>query len=43
MNVFSICADFTISYDLKLPVCKNYMNFAYTVGIHKYHHFGENF
>ena len=30
----------TISCDLKLPVSKNYMNFAYTVGIYKYEHFG---
>ena len=30
----------TISCDLKLPVCKNYMNFADTVGIYKYQQFG---
>ena len=29
-----------ISCDLKLPVCKNYMNFADMVGIYKYQHFG---
>ena len=31
----------TISYDSKLPVRKNYMNFADMVGIYKYQHFGE--
>ena len=30
----------TISCNLKLPVCKNYMNFADTVGIYKYQRFG---
>ena len=28
--------------DLKLPACKNYMNFADMVGIYKYQHFGAN-
>ena len=32
----------TISCNLKLPVCKNYMNFADTVGIYKYQRFGAN-
>ena len=32
----------TISCDLKLPVYKNYMNFADTVGIYKYQRFGAN-
>ena len=32
----------TISGDLKLPVCKNYMNFADAVGIYKYQRFGAN-
>ena len=26
--------------DLKLLMCKNCMNFADTVGVHNYHHFG---
>ena len=32
----------TISCDLKLPVYKNNMNFADTVGIYKYQRFGAN-
>ena len=32
----------TISCKLKLPVCKNNMNFADTVGIYKYQRFGAN-
>ena len=32
----------TISCNLKLPLGKNYMNFADTVGIYKYQHFGAN-
>ena len=32
----------TLSYDLKLSVCKNYMNFSDTVGIYKYQPFGAN-
>ena len=32
----------TISCNLKLTVCKNYMNFADTVGIYKYQRFGAN-
>ena len=32
----------TISCNLKLPVCKNYINFADTVGIYKYQRFGAN-
>ena len=36
LNIFRI----TISCDLKLPMCKNCMNFADTVGVYKYHHFG---
>ena len=36
LNMFGV----TISCDVKLPVCKNYMNFADTVGIYKYQHFG---
>ena len=32
----------TISCDLKLPVCENYMNFADTFGIYKYQRFGAN-
>ena len=39
LNMFRI----TISCDLKLPVCKNYMNFADTVGIYKYKHLAQNF
>ena len=39
LNMFGI----TISCDLKLPMCKNYMNFADTAGIFKYKHFGSNF
>ena len=30
----------TISCNLKLPMCKNCMNFADTDGVYKYHHFG---
>ena len=36
LNIFLI----TISYDLKLPMCKNSTNFADTVGVNEYHHFG---
>ena len=32
----------TISCDLKLPVCKNYMNFADTVVIYNHQRFGAN-
>ena len=32
----------TISCDLKLSVCKNFMFFADTVDIYKYQHFGAN-
>ena len=32
----------TISCDLKLPVCKTYINFVDTVGIYKYQCFGAN-
>ena len=37
MNIFGTCI--TISCDLNLPVC---MNFADTVGIYEYQHFGAN-
>ena len=40
INVFLNMFGVTISCDLKLPVCKNYMNFADKVGIYKYQHFG---
>ena len=36
LNIFRI----TISCDLKLPMCKNYTNFADTIGVHENHHFG---
>ena len=32
----------TISCDSELLVCKNYMNFADTVGIYEHQHFGAN-
>ena len=35
--------EITISCDLKLPMCNNYMNFVDTVGIYKYKHFGSKF
>ena len=40
INVFLNMFGVTISCDLKLPVCKNYMNFADKVGIYKYQHIG---